>query len=141
MMHRPLNWLRQQELGCKGVVAVEIKKLIHEAHETAYGNGFWDMERQVLNKMLSMGFTDDEVKAVKQAFEMQKMLLIVSEIGEYVEAVREGKVREGDEELVDILIRWADFVKGTGADGRVTDTLLRKMRKNKERPRLHGKEF
>ena len=119
---------------------MEITKLIEDAHENTINKGFWDAEEEIVDKMEIFGFSEKEIQAVKMAFENQRIMLIVTELGEYIEARRNNDGSSANEELADVIIRWADFVGGKGK-GKIIKAIRGKMEKNKIRPRLHGKEF
>jgi hypothetical protein len=53
--------------------------------------GFNDDDRAIINKMQKLGFDDSEIIAVDRAFKMQRLMLMVSELGEACEALRKGK--------------------------------------------------
>lgn len=77
-----------------------LTQLGREIHANALNKGFWDDTTSVLKKMNDncklheheVGlFTNEEIKAVESAFKCQKLLLIISEITEAMEADRIGK--------------------------------------------------
>lgn len=93
-------------------------------HQTAKDKGFWDKDRN-----------DSEM-----------IMLMVTELGEAVEALRkdlkDDKIpdRKGVEvELADCLIRIMDYAKGRGLD--LPGAMFDKMAYNKTREKLHGKSF
>lgn len=69
---------------------------IHAANKA---KGFYDMEMSVLEKArVSMNgnpdgtrFTEEEYAAIQRAFQLQRIALMVSELGEAVEAIRKDK--------------------------------------------------
>lgn len=74
----------------------ELKK---QAHKTAKEKGFWSSMESVIQKMeeayieSSVGgklFTEDDLEQVKKAFRQQKLMLMVSELGEACECERKG---------------------------------------------------
>ena len=69
---------------------MKINELAKEAHEIAVANGFWRSEERILNKMKEQGFLDEEIDTVNRAFESQKIMLIVTELSEFIEAHRKG---------------------------------------------------
>lgn len=102
---------------------MDITALIQEAHRNSVSKGFWDT--------CSLVNTNDI---------LAKLALIVSEVGEAIEAVRTpGTVRYSnlDEELADICIRVFDLARALGYD--LESTLLAKMEVNRSRPYMHGK--
>ena len=96
-------------------------------HETAIEKGFWDKPKN---------------------FDVfgNKLALIHSEVTEVLEAMRKNKGSEEIvEEMVDILIRtldlYASMRNGGFVEHSLDEVLFNKMKKNKERPRLHGNLF
>ena len=96
---------------------MEIKHLIDKAHKNAYNKGFWD-ERREKGTLL---------------------MLVVSELGEAVEADRLGDKEGFCEEIADTFIRLADFCGGYGID--IEKHITKKMAKNEKREKLHGKKY
>lgn len=98
-------------------------------HQNAVKHGFWDR-----------GVHDDEV---------EKLMLMSSEIYEAFEAIRSGDSRKKsekipaftkmEEELADAVIRIMDFAEAKGL--RLPNAILSKHEFNKSRPYLHGKKF
>lgn len=63
-----------------------------KAHTNSKNKGFWDHTFNIPAKMeATKEFTSEEIQAVRAAFSSQKLLLIVSEIGEAMEADRKGR--------------------------------------------------
>lgn len=94
-----------------------ISDLIRVAHANAAAHGFWDEEREVGTLLM----------------------LIVSELGEALEAHRNDDMENFAEELADVAIRLADLCGGLEID--LEKAILAKMDKNSERPYLHGKAY
>lgn len=96
---------------------MEIKTFVKEAHQVAVEHGFWDESREVGTLLM----------------------LVVSELGEAIEAHRHGD-REGfEEEIADTFIRLADLCGGLGIN--IERAIIQKMAVNAMRPRLHGKAY
>ena len=91
---------------------MSLNKLAKKAHQTSRNNGWWDVERT----------------------ELEIIALIMSELGEWVQAYRKGGAVE--EEMADVLIRLLDYVgrKNIDFDKVVKD----KMIYNKTRGYRHG---
>lgn len=124
---------------------MNLKQLQNKIHQNAKDKGFWDMEHNFGNDLM----------------------LIVSELGECLEAHRKGefaKVTEFEnsinsdyfnltyneafrmyvkdtveDELADALIRILDCAKGWGID--IEKHVHLKMKFNESRPRLHDKKY
>lgn len=79
---------------------MNVKELTERAHGNAVKKGFYDLPTTILDKMeIAFGkddsvylFSKEEVKAVKDAFITQRLMLITSELGEAMEANRKGRV-------------------------------------------------
>ena len=96
---------------------MRIKDLVDRAHKNAQNKGFWD-ERREKGTLL---------------------MLVVSELGEAVEADRLGDEENFCEEIADTFIRLADFCGGYGID--IEKHIAKKMAKNEKRKKLHGKKY
>ena len=98
---------------------LDLNEFIHKAHGNAVNKGFWDKD---------IDFSS-------------RVMLVVTELAEAVEADRHGDTEGVQEEIADVFIRLADLC---GGDERLTDIvkhIREKMEVNKKRPRLHGKEY
>lgn len=122
-----------------------IQECQKKAHENALNKGFWESSQNV----------------------SEKLMLIVTELGEACEALRRGEM--GDKNSVKLAVKemirgngevdnFKDYVKNTFPD-ELADVIIRtcdlaeflgydletyvalKMRYNETRPRLHGKAF
>lgn len=117
---------------------MELKKLVKETHDMAKQKGFWDGERNI----------------------GEKLMLIVSELGEALEAHRtnrfadlkkfeecgkndscfEQNVKDTfEDELADVFIRLADLCGAFNLD--IEKFIELKMKYNSNRQRLHGKKY
>lgn len=99
---------------------VKISDLIKEAHSNAKQKGFWDDEEQPF---------------------ATKVMLIVTELSEAVEADRQCNIEGIREEIADTFIRLADLCGGYLQLTDIEKEIKRKMVINKGRPRLHGKNY
>jgi NTP pyrophosphatase (non-canonical NTP hydrolase) len=98
-----------------------LKYLVESCYLNSKEKGFWDASHNIA----------------------EKMMLVVTELAEGVEAYRHGKIKgEKDslaEELADAVIRICDIAGFLEID--LEKELLEKMEYNKTRPYLHGKNF
>lgn len=88
-----------------------------DVHAVAREHGFWDRDR-------NFG---------------EALMLVVSELGEAIEAKRHGNEAHVAEELADAVIRIFDLAEGFGYY--LEQAMTRKHEVNKMRPYLHGKRF
>jgi NTP pyrophosphatase (non-canonical NTP hydrolase) len=95
-----------------------ISRLVFESHENSRNHGFWE--------------GDGEQQNIPT-----KLMLIVSEVSEALEAFRKGDMEEFGEELADTFIRLGDLCGWL--DIPIERAILDKMEKNRERPYKHGK--
>lgn len=120
---------------------MNLDDLSMEAHRNASEKGFWKLEDSILAKManpkLQLEFTQEEIKAVVNAFKTSKIALIMCEGAEAIEALRKGE--NESEEMADIVIRTGDYCGGYNVD--LEGHAAVKMEKNKLRPVKHGKAF
>lgn len=103
----------------KGVGDLQIDELVAEAHRNAKNKGFWDSPRE-FGTMLA---------------------LIHSELSEALEAHRIEDWNGVREEIADVFIRLGDLCGGVPELADIKTAIGAKMRKNKNRPRLHGKGY
>lgn len=118
------------------VLSMTIDKLVKNAHKNAVEKGFWEdwMEFTWSN----IGDAEN-AKSIKNNAIGMRLMLIVSELGEAVEALRHNNYENFKEELADVVIRVADLCGGLGID--LETEIERKMERNKTRPYKHGKQF
>lgn len=88
-----------------------------EIHELAVSKGFWEAER-------NFG---------------ECLMLVVSELGETIEAHRHGDLQHVGEELADAVIRIFDLAEGFQIP--LEEQMRRKHEINKTRPYKHGKLY
>ncbi len=108
-------------------------------HSMAVGKGFWDDFRPV-----PKGLTEDEYLAIIEHFQKTymlpvKLMLIDSELGEAMEAQREGDEEHVAEEIIDVFIRLYDLAGAMNID--VEQVLQQKVLVNARRPPKHGKKY
>ena len=106
---------------------MNINEFVREAHKNAREKGFWqdwDLAKFGAEKNNAIG---------------NRLMLIVSELGEALEALRHDDTQNFNEELADVAIRLADLSGGLEVD--LQTEIERKMAKNRTRDKLHGKKF
>jgi hypothetical protein len=110
-------------------------------HAVANQKGFWDDFKPL--KGLSAGDEDVLLKFVEHLQETYmlpvKLMLVVTELGEAVEAHREGDTEHLGEEMADVFIRLYDLCGAMGLD--IEEEVRRKFLVNMGRPTLHGKGY
>lgn len=144
---------------------MNIDELKKKSHEIAVEKGFWQ-DYEIVNKQQS----DKEKQIFKDLFISQKLLLMISELTESMESLRNSKRYEGDTNLIEDLcdqsevnpqlfqMRFIHHVKDTFED-ELADTFIRladlcekmnididsfikmKMVFNSMRPEKHDKNF
>jgi len=112
-------------------------KACHEHNKNMLKKGFWDDMKYVETD------TDFNQELYNNAI-ATRLALIMSEVGEAVEAMRKDKygLREKDtfeDELADTLLRLMDLIGFMGID--IETQLAWKSELNASRPYKHGKEF
>lgn len=110
------------------VNSLTIPELVMQSHGMAREKGFWD------NAYMYEG--DDELYT---SLISEKLMLIVSEVSEALEALRHEDQKEFNEEMADIMIRVADLCGKLKID--LNYEIVKKMEKNASRPYKHGKKF
>jgi len=119
---------------------MNINELVQQAHENAVSKGFWEEVDVTGIEGLKYAFinywelTNEENNAIGN-----RLMLIVSELAEAQEALRKDDRENFKEELADVAIRLGDLCGGLDID--LEAEIIKKMEKNKSRPRLHGKAF
>jgi NTP pyrophosphatase (non-canonical NTP hydrolase) len=124
-------------------------KLAKEINESARLKGFWDSTHFSEECLIHSKAMPETIKATKDAFIAQKLALIMSEIGEALEAMRKQDYEEGDyglgikdsfaDELSDTIIRILDLCGELDID--IDAQIAWKLEYNASRPLKHGKEF
>ncbi|HPO11723.1 MAG TPA: hypothetical protein PLM63_04015 [bacterium] len=142
---------------------MKINELVKLAHENAVAKGFWDSHNDIKVILSYTSAGKDVSKLITYNINTKitsKIMLIVSELGESVEALRNGKharlkdidkeqlepfeferlVKDTfEDEIADVFIRLCDLVGFMGFD--IERYIQLKMDYNKSREYLHGKEF
>jgi NTP pyrophosphatase (non-canonical NTP hydrolase) len=109
----------------------DIAKTIHEQNRS---KGFYDREHLCVVDPVT---GDVEGRPENPSLPSEKLLLIVSEICEAQDALRNGDRENEAEEIADVLIRTLDYAAWRGIS--LDREVWAKMGKNHKRPRLHGR--
>lgn len=118
-------------------------ELQKQSHEISNKNGFWDtfslyydtpevLHRDVVTKLALIA---DEAHEALAEIRSHEFNMDAADSGNYVSQLP----GEFGEELADIVIRTMDVAEGLNVD--LFDHIVRKIEKNKDRPRRHGKNF
>lgn len=113
-------------------------------HAWARGKGFYD--REILGvipgpvyHVPSADPSDGPREIRNPSLPSEKLMLIVTEVAEVMEARRDGDEDHEEEEVADILIRTLDYAAYRGFS--MDEAVPVKMDKNRRRRRLHGRTF
>jgi len=96
---------------------MNLNEYVKECHRIAVEKGFWDVSDNTA----------------------EKLMLIVTEVGEACEADRHGDKEHFNEEIADTFIRLFDLCGHLNID--IEKEINNKMIINIGRPRLHGKKY
>lgn len=108
--------------------------LAREIYEGNRARGFYDRERlRVVDPVTG----DVEGTPRNPSLPSEKLLLIVSEVCEAQDALRDDDPAHEAEEIADVLIRTLDYAAWRGI--RLDHEVAVKRQANAERPRLHGR--
>lgn len=107
----------------------EMDNRVRLIHEWAHRKGFWKN-----GECRQQGTCEHASGSMAAA-----LMLVVSELGEAVEALRNQDRENFQEEITDAVIRLFDIAGGTGIH--LSETIAAKMAKNEKRPWRHGKDF
>jgi NTP pyrophosphatase (non-canonical NTP hydrolase) len=121
--------------------AQAIDNLSMSIYRDNVNKGFWEE----LSKLSSI--ENKEIKDIaRRAWLNEKLLLVVTELSEGVEAIRKNlqsdhlENRSGiEEEVADTIIRLLDFCGGTGV--KIGEVIFEKLEYNRSREFKHGKKF
>lgn len=108
-----------------------LNSLARKCHQIAVSHGFWD------HHMIEVSGGEGVIE--NKSMWPEKIALIHSEASEMLDALRDGNEDALGEECADLLIRLLDFTDARNID--LDYHVDRKMAKNIDRPRLHGREF
>ena len=142
----------------------DLNEIMYECYAVAKEKGFWEEDDMLMNESnyLATQFvvSDDVAKNyLAQTILSKKIMLVVSELGEAIEALRKGKrsaplniVNANDlqvfeksvkdtfeDEIADAVIRLLDICGKM--DIPIVEHIHYKLKYNKSRPKMHGKKF
>lgn len=122
---------------------MEIKELVEKSHSTAKEKGFWDKERNV-GEMLMLIVS--ELGEALEAHRKEKHTTWNNFVGDalqsplHVKEVFEKDVKDTfEDEIADVFIRLGDLCGGLGID--IEKHIEVKMAYNTTREKLHGKKY
>lgn len=101
---------------------MEIKELIEKCHRNAVEHGFWEDWEYLIQNAIG-----------------NRLMLIVSELGEAIEALRHDDMDNFTEEIADACIRMFDLCGGLNID--LETAIQKKMAYNATRSYKHGEQF
>lgn len=129
------------DCSCSVCIAQEdtfsVKDLIKESYSNAKKHGFWE-DIEILDK-LNVVKNGNWYKQFKNNAIGNRLMLITTEVAEAEDGLRKDDFNNFKEELADIVIRTCDLAGGLNID--LETEIIKKMKKNKERPYKHGKAF
>lgn len=139
---------------------MEINEMSKRAHENSTSKGFYDLPNEILHRMGKLDFDEEQIKAVRDAFICQRLMLITSELSEALESNRkdknanvtamynnlynlpfpeafEGHVKDTfEDELADATIRIGDLAEWLEID--LDKHVDLKQKYNSSRTKMHG---
>lgn len=113
-----------------------LNELAERIHENSRAKGFYAREYCV-HRDLILG--DIEGRVENPSMPAEKLMLIVSECSEALEALRDGDAVAEGAEIADVIIRALDYAYWRGID--IEDEVYAKIAENEKRPYLHGRKF
>ncbi len=122
--------------------ALEIQhpnNLSEVCHTLAAEKGFWNDFRPVVAGLTEKEYLRIIAHLQKTYMLPVKLMLVASELGEAMEAQREGDTEHVAEEIADIFIRLYDLCGGMGID--IEKEVREKFLVNVGRPEKHGKRY
>jgi len=118
-----------------GTNQMNINELVQQSHENAVNKGFWE---DIDLEWHKVAFKNPAVNIDTNAIG-NRLMLIVSELAEAQEGLRHNNRENFKEELADVCIRVFDLCGGLDID--LEAEIIKKMKKNKDRPYKHNKAF
>ncbi len=132
-----------QHFNIKGFVMEGLNSFCTSVNAVVRAKGFWNGMHETCEFLKDAG-TVSMAKAAEDAFIAQKIMLISSELGEAIEAMRHQKYGlemkdTFEDEIADVFIRLSDLCGELEID--IEKQIAWKMSFNKSREQKHGKEF
>ena len=111
---------------------MNLREIQRRCHNIAIDKGFWDKKPSTSKKKSVLR---------KNRNDAEMICLMHSELSEALEEIRNEKINwdNVEEELADCVIRICDYCGGRGLD--LEMGIMKKIKKNKERPYKHGRKF
>lgn len=116
---------------------VDLNDLAQTIHNWARGKGFYDREHLEVKSPFAGHHTPEYLE--NPSMPSEKVALMHEECSELLRALREGDPEGESEECADIMIRVLDYCAWRGID--IEHHIVEKMKKNLDRPHLHGHKF
>lgn len=115
---------------------LNIDTLCKEAHKNAKTKGFYE-DIELIQSTYEIN--SNEYKMFLNNALATRLMLINCEVAEAVEGLRKNDMENFKEEIADIFIRLGDLCGSLNIN--IEEEIIKKMKKNKERPYKHGKNF
>lgn len=122
---------------------MDLTTIANRCFNNAYKHGFYEDIDRVMTRLKDK----EDKEFVWKIWLSHRLMLIVSELAEGLEAIRDNnmssKVKSGGliEELIDSQIRTADLLQHIAPDKDIQGVLLDKMEYNESRPYKHGRSL
>lgn len=122
--------LAKDNLSCAAECMID--QLCEEAHENAVSHGFYEAIDYVMNDVREAGLL-----TCRYNFILAQLAKAAGEIGECVSVIQNDEMEDLPEEMADVCIRLFDLAGYLEIN--LGKAIIAKMKKNKDRPYLHGK--
>lgn len=98
----------------------------------------WYGDRALANQRAKGFETPYSITGSDATVAVAKLMLVVTELAEATEAIRDGNEENLAEEIADTIIRIVGFARGLGID--LDAEVVQKMTYNENRPHKHGRK-
>lgn len=119
--------------GAANVARLSLHRLVDEAFDNSTEHGFTKIYDDLMEAV-----PEEQRRAMQRTILLAKLALITSEVGEAVSALQHGDDPGFAEEVADVVIRVLDLCGYAHIN--LGDEVIQKMKANRKRPYLHGKE-